>query len=61
MSRKRYVGAIPHLRGRTALVVPRAGAAGQLMAQFEEHHLQEARDWWQFSEADFEAVLPACR
>jgi len=24
------------------------------MVQFEELHLQEARGWWQFAEADFE-------
>lgn len=56
MIRKRYVGPIPHLHGRTALVTPRVGAVAQVMAQFEEHHLQEARDWWQFSEADFEST-----
>jgi hypothetical protein len=54
LSRKRYVGAIPHLRGKTAFVRPRVGSAGQVMVQFEEQHLQEARDWWQFTEADFE-------
>ena len=59
MSRKRYIGPIPHLRGMTALVEPRVGAAGQVMAQFEAHQLQESRDWWQFSEADFEAVAAA--
>jgi hypothetical protein len=53
MSRKRYVGSIPHLYGKTALVRPREGAPSQVMAQFEERHLQEARGWWQFCEADF--------
>ena len=61
MNRKTYVGPIPHLRGRTALIAPRAGTASQVMAQFEERHLQEARGWWQFSAADFEVVAPACR
>lgn len=61
MSRQRYVGPIPHLRGRTAIVAPRRGAAGQVMAQFEEHGLREARGWWQFSAADFEAVIAVCR
>ena len=61
MNRKTYVGPIPHLQGRTAHVTPRVGAVGQVMVQFEERHLQEARGWWQFSEADFEAVAPACR
>lgn len=60
MTRKRYVGPIPHLRGRAALVEPRVGAAGQVMAQFEESTLREARGWWQFSEADFDAVVTAC-
>jgi len=32
------------------------GAAGEVMAQFEEPYLQEARGWWQFSEADFETA-----
>jgi hypothetical protein len=30
------------------------GAPGQVMVQFEEPYLQEARDWWQFAETDFE-------
>ena len=55
MSRKRYVGPIPHLCGKTAFVEPRPGVPGQVMAQFEERNLQEARGWWQFSETDFEA------
>lgn len=59
MSRKRYLGPIPHLRGRIAFVQPRVGAAAQVMARFEDFHLQEARGWWQFCEADFEAVVPA--
>jgi hypothetical protein len=54
LSRKRYVGAIPHLQGKTAFVRPRVGTASQVMVQFEEQHLQEARGWWQFAEADFE-------
>jgi hypothetical protein len=54
LSRKRYVGAIPHLRGKTAFVRPRMGDPGQVMVQFEERYLQEARDWWQFAEAEFE-------
>lgn len=61
MRRQRYVGSIPHLRGRTAIVEPRHGAAGQVMAQFEEHGLREARGWWQFSAADFEAVVAVRR
>ena len=56
MDRKRYVGPIAHLRGKTALVEPRVGTPGQVMAQFEEVHLQEARGWWQFSRADFEIL-----
>ena len=58
MSRKRYVGPIPHLCGKTAFVEPRLGASGQVMAQFEESYLREARGWWQFAEADFEASRP---
>ena len=54
MGRKRYVGPIAHLRGKTALVEPRVEAAGQLMVQFDDPHLREARGWWEFSEADFE-------
>jgi hypothetical protein len=54
MGRKQYVGPIEHLRGKVALVEPRGGAVGQVMAQFEEPHLQEARGWWQFCETDFE-------
>jgi hypothetical protein len=56
LSRKRYVGAIPHLQGKTALVQPRAGVPGQIMVQFEAPYLQEARGWWQFAESDFEAA-----
>lgn len=56
MDRKRYVGPIAHLRGKTALVEPRVGTPGEVMAQFEEVHLQEARGWWQFSWADFEIL-----
>lgn len=54
--RKQYVGPIDHLHGKTALVEPRMGAAGEVMAQFEELHLQEARGWWQFSAVDFETL-----
>jgi hypothetical protein len=57
MNRKRYVGPIPHLYGKTALVRPRVGAPNQVMAQFEEPRLQEARGWWQFCEADFQAAV----
>ena len=57
MSRKRYVGPIQHLRGKTSLVRSRVGAPGQVMAQFEEPYLQEARRWWQFCEADFHATV----
>lgn len=53
-SRKRYVGPIPHLGGKTALVRPCVGNAGQVMAQFEELYLQEAQGWWQFAESDFD-------
>ena len=53
MTRERYLGPIPHLYGKTALVRPQMCAPGQLKAQFEEQHLREARGWWQFSEADF--------
>lgn len=60
MHRRKYIGPIPHLRGRTAHVTPRVGTAGQVMAQFEERHLQEARGWWQFSAADFESVGHGC-
>ena len=49
LSRKRYAGSIPHLRGKTAFIRPRVGNSGQVMAQFEELHLQEARGWWQFA------------
>lgn len=55
MSRERYVGPIPHLYGKTALVRPQVCTPGEVMAQFEEQHLQEARGWWQFSAADFTA------
>jgi hypothetical protein len=51
--RKRYVGAISHLRGRIAFVRPRVDTPGQVMVQFEEPHLQEARGWWQFAAIDF--------
>jgi hypothetical protein len=44
LSRKRYVGAVPHLRGKT----------DQVMVQFEEWHLQEARGWWQFAATEFD-------
>jgi hypothetical protein len=54
--RERYVGPIPHLRGKTAFVQPRTGDPGQVMAQFEELYLEEARDWWQFAAADFEGT-----
>jgi hypothetical protein len=54
MTHARYVGRIPHLCGKTAFVKPRPGVPGQVMAQFEEPALQEARGWWQFSAADFE-------
>jgi len=27
---------------------------GEVMVQFEESHLQEARGWWQFAATDFE-------
>ena len=55
LSRQRYVGAIPHLRGKTAFVRPHVGRPGQVMVQFEEPFLQEVRGWWQFPESDFEA------
>lgn len=55
MNRKRYVGPIPHLSGKTASVWPRRGVPGQVMAQFDDQHLQEARGWWQFPESDFHA------
>jgi hypothetical protein len=55
LSRQRYVGAIPHLRGKTAFVRPRVGRPGQVMVQFEDPYLQEARGWWQFPESDFVA------
>jgi hypothetical protein len=54
LSRQRYVGSIEHLRGKTAFVRPRAGTSGQVMAQFEAHYLEEARDWWQFAATDFD-------
>jgi hypothetical protein len=56
MNRQRYIGPIPHLYGKTAFVRRRAGGPGQVMAQFEEQYLQEARDWWQFSEAEFHSA-----
>ena len=58
MSRKRYVGPIPHLCGKTAFVEPRPGISGQVLAQFEERYLREARGWWEFSAADFGALRP---
>jgi len=58
MTYKRYVGPSPHLCGKTAFVKRRPGVPGQVMAQFEERDLQEARGWWQFSETDFEASQP---
>jgi hypothetical protein len=30
------------------------GASGQVMVQFEEPYLREARGWWQFTATDFE-------
>jgi hypothetical protein len=54
LSHQRYVGPIPHLRGKTAFVRRRVGDPGQVMVQFEEQHLQESRGWWQFAEIDFE-------
>jgi hypothetical protein len=58
LSRKRYVGAIPHLRGKSAFVRARLGVLGQITVQFEAPYLQEARGWWQFAERDFEAAAP---
>jgi hypothetical protein len=58
MSRKRYVGPIPHLSGKTASVWPRMGVPGQVMAQFEEEYLQEARGSWVFPEGDFQPTGP---
>ena len=55
MSRKRYIGTIPHLSGKTALVQPRVGIPGQVMAQFEHEYLRESRGWWEFCEADFQS------
>ena len=52
--RRQYVGPILHLQGKTAFVKPRASTPGQVMAQFEELHLREARGWWQFAATDFE-------
>lgn len=57
LSRQRYVGPVPHLRGRTAFVRERVGNPGQVMVQFEEQHLQEARDWWQFAATDFDSAV----
>ena len=54
LGRQRYVGSIEHLHGKTAFVRPRVGISGQVMAQFEAHYLQEARDWWQFAATDFD-------
>lgn len=59
MNRKRYVGPIPHLRGKTAFVWPTMGGTGQVMAQFEEPYLLEARGWWQFAETDFDGMAAA--
>ena len=56
MSSKRYIGPIPHLCGKTAQVQPRVGIPRQVMAQFEEEHLKEARGWWEFCETDFQDV-----
>jgi hypothetical protein len=58
MSRRRYIGPIPHLYGKTARVRACLAAQNQVMAQFEEQYLQEARGWWQFSEADFQSINP---
>ena len=55
MSRKRYIGPIPHLSGKTAQVQPRAGIPGQVMAQFEAEYLRESRGWWEFCETDFQS------
>jgi hypothetical protein len=55
MRRKQYVGPITHLSGKTALVQPRVGIPGQVMAQFEEQYLREARGWWEFCETDFQS------
>ena len=56
LSRRRYVGPISHLRGKTAFVRTRVGNPSQVMAQFEEQHLQEAQGWWQFAESEFECA-----
>jgi hypothetical protein len=42
------------LCGKTALVQPRVGIPGQVMAQFEEEYLKECRGWWEFCESDFQ-------
>lgn len=55
MVRKRYIGGIPHLLGKTARLQQRVGIPGQVMAQFEEQHLKEARGWWEFCETDFQS------
>ena len=43
------------MSGKTALVQPRLGIPGQVMAQFEEQHLKEARGWWEFCETEFQS------
>jgi hypothetical protein len=55
-SHKRYVGAIPHLRGKTAFVRARVGDPRQVVVQFEEPNPQKARGCRQFAESDFEAT-----
>ena len=60
MSRKRYVGVIPHLRDKTAFVQPRVGCPDRVMVQFEEPHLREARGWWEFESRDFEPAILSC-
>ncbi len=40
-----------------AFVRERVGNTGEVMVQFEEPHLQEARDWWQFAATDFDSAV----
>jgi hypothetical protein len=58
MNRQQYIGPIPHLRGRTAKVQARETSPGQVMAQFEDAYLMEARGWWQFAAGDFQVRAP---
>jgi hypothetical protein len=53
---KRYVGPIPHLRGKRAFVQPREESPEKVMARFEELNLKEALGRWEFAATDFDSA-----